>query len=207
MTTPEDAGADDQGKRLEDLDALEDTVAAAAEAAATAAAHAVAAAKAAEEISKAREAAEAGATAQVDANTTGSEVSSEATDPDVELPETDRATKPDLVALDADVETTTGVSASDDRAGSDSTFDDPLNLDAPDVAMPTVLARIALLALVAAAAIFVVSFVLVSTLPKGTFFDVIILVAWLAVGALSTGGFALLAAAGIAKVTRSVGRA
>jgi hypothetical protein len=190
---------------VEDLDALEDKVAVAAEAAATAAAHAVAAAKAAEEISKAREQAETGV-AHVETSGTDPEPSREATDPNAELPE-DSATEPDVVAPDSDAETEPTVSASSDSARSDQTFDDLLSLDAPDVAMPTVLARIALMALGAAAAIFLVSIVLVSTLPKGTSFDVVILVAWLAVGALSIGGFALLTAAGIAKVTRSADRA
>ena len=84
---------------------------------------------------------------------------------------------------------------------------DLLNLDAPHVAMPSVLSRLALMALGSAAAIFVVSIVLVTTVPKGTVFDVIVLVTWLGVGFLSLGGFALLAAAGITKVVKSENRA
>ncbi len=73
--------------------------------------------------------------------------------------------------------------------------------------MPSVLTRLALIALGAAAAIFVVSFLLVATVPKGTVFDVIILVTWVGVVVLSIGGFALLAAAGITKVVKSGERA
>ena len=207
MTPTEDTSDDLREEQVEDLDTLADEVAVAAEAAATAAAHAVAAAKAAEEISKARDGAVAGAAAQADTGNVGSGASGEATDPSTELPEDDPATKPHLVALPSDARTTRSVPSRDDAAQSDQTFDNLLNLDAPDVAMPTVLTRIAVMALGAAAAIFVVSFLLVSTIPKGTLFDLIILVAWLAVGALAIGGLALLAAAGIAKITRSAKRA
>jgi hypothetical protein len=207
VTATEDTSEDRQGERIADVDALENKVAVAADAAATAAAHAVAAAKAAEEISKARDEAEAGAATQVDTGNAGREASSEATDPSTEPPENDPATKPDLVAVATDAKTKRSVPTDDDLATSDQTVDNLLNLDAPDVAMPTVLTRIALMALGAAAAIFVVSFLLVSALPKGTIFDIVILVTWLGVGALSLGGVALLAAAGVAKITRTADRA
>ena len=197
------------------MDALEDKVAEAAEAAATAAAHAVAAAKAAEEISRVREEAESGA-AQVDTNTRPKdlavvataevEASTESTDPNAELLE-DSATKPDLAPLASAAETKPSAPTGERSSNNaDEASDDLLISDAPDVAMHTVLTRIALMALGVAAGIFVVSLVLVSTVPTGTFFDLVILVAWLGVGALSVGGFALLAAAGIAKVTRFAGR-
>jgi hypothetical protein len=211
-----DAKEEAQGEQLEDLDALEDKVAEAAEAAATAAAHAVAAAKAAEEISKAREEADARtARARDIATIATSEVgaSSEATVPNAETPEEQAArvgngnqmTKPDPVPLASDVETEPGVPTDESPASADEEFGDLLNLDAPHVAMPRVLTRLALIALGTAAVIFVVSLLLVATVPKGTVFDVIVLVAWLGIGGLSVGGFVLLASAGIAKIIRSSG--
>ena len=191
---PGDAKDDEQEERVEGLDALQDEVAAAAEAAAASAAHAVAAARAIEEISKAREEAEATA-AKTEANPRAKSTGSQMAEPALGLRASDAETEPT-------------VSTGDSSAPSaDEEFNDLLNLDSPDVAMPSVLTRIALMALGVAAAIFVVSFLLVSTVPQGTILDVIILVTWLSVAVLALGGFALLAAAGIAKVTRSGDRA
>ena len=220
VTKPGDAKEDEQGERLEDLDALQDEVAAAAEAAAVSAAHAVAATRAIEEISKAREEAEARA-AKADTNpraksiataaTPEVEASSATTNLNAELPEKlaahvgngNQMTKPDLGPLASDAETEPTVPTGESPVNADEEFDGLLNLGDPDVAMPSVLTRIALMALGAAAAIFVVSLLLVSIVPKGTFFDLIILVTWLSVAVLTLSSFALLAAAGIAKVTSS----
>lgn len=112
-------------------------------------------------------------------------------------------TNPDLVQPAPDAETERSIPTSESPANADEEFGDLLNLDAPNVEMPSVFTRLALIALCAAAAIFVVSFILVTTVPKGTVFDIIVLVTWLGVGVLSLGGIALLAVAGITKVIKS----
>lgn len=180
MTEPGDAKVDEQGERAKHLVALQDEIAAAAEAAAASAASAVAATRAIEEISKTREEAEAKAATAVESQSAKG------------------------IATDAEAEPS--VLTRESPANADEEFDDLLNLDAPHVAMPSVLSRLALIALGAAAATFVLSFVLVATVPRGTAFDVLVIVTWLSVGVLTIGGFALLAAAGIAKVASSEDR-
>jgi len=159
VTQPGDAKEDELGEWVEDLNGLQDEVAAAADAAASSAAHAVGAARAIDEISKAREA-------------------------------------------EAEPSVPTGISP----VNADEEFDDLLNLDDPDGAMPSVLTRLALIALGSAAATVLVSFLLIATLPRGTLFDVLVLITWLSVGVLSVGGLAMLAAGGIAKVIGSRNR-
>lgn len=193
------------GEQVEDLDALEHNVAAAAEAAATAAAHAVAAAKAAEEISRVRAEAEANV-AEEDTDAIARSIATVATSKVEKSNETPDLTQPDLAPPAPDARTGPRVSTGQ-GASTDEEPGDLLNLDHPEVTMPSVLTRLALIALGAAAAIFVVSFLLVATVPKGTVFDVIILVTWVGVVVLSIGGFALLAAAGITKVVKSGERA
>lgn len=114
--------------------------------------------------------------------------------------------KPDLVPLASDAETEPSVPTADGPVDADEEFDDLLNLDDPDGAMPSVLTRLALIALGSAAATVLVSFLLIATLPRGTAFDVLVLVTWLSVGVLSVGGLAMLAAGGIAKVIGSTNR-
>lgn len=114
--------------------------------------------------------------------------------------------KPDRVPLASDGETEPSVPTGDGPVKADEEFDDLLNLDDPDGAMPSVLTRLALIALGSAAATVLVSFLLIATLPRGTFFDVLVLVTWLSVGVLSVGGLAMLAAGGIAKVIGSRNR-
>lgn len=108
--------------------------------------------------------------------------------------------KPDLVPLASEAQAEPSVHPGDGPVDADEEFDDLLNLDDPDGAMPSVLTRLALIALGSAAATVLVSFLLIATLPRGTVFDVLVLVTWLSVGVLSVGGLAMLAAGGIAKV-------
>ena len=108
--------------------------------------------------------------------------------------------EPDLVPLASETEAEPSVLTRDGPVDADEEFDDLLNLDDPDGAMPSVLTRLALIALGSAVATVLVSFLLIATLPRGTLFDVLVLVTWLSVGVLSVGGLAMLAAGGIAKV-------
>jgi hypothetical protein len=81
------------------------------------------------------------------------------------------------------------------------TGDDILELDSPALRHRT-FARLGLLVIGTALALFLTSFLLVSTLASGNLLDLVVLVLWLAGAVLAIGGLGLLAVAGITAVRR-----